>query len=115
MLERWAWRPTRAQALALRCRILLAAAEGRSSVEIAAELGCNPNTVGRWRGRFARRGFDGLHDEPRQILLAVAPISSARDRWRGELARYRTARAVTQLRNRFNATARADESIHLTH
>ena len=22
-------------------------------------------TVGKWRGRFARRGFDGLHDEPR--------------------------------------------------
>jgi hypothetical protein len=21
--------------------------------------------VGRWRGRFARRGFDGLHDKPR--------------------------------------------------
>ena len=25
----------------------------------------SPGTVGRWRGRFARRGFDGLHDEPR--------------------------------------------------
>ena len=22
-------------------------------------------TVGKWRGRFARRGLDGLHDEPR--------------------------------------------------
>jgi transposase len=64
-LERWARRPTSAQALAFRCRIVLAAAEGRSSKEIAAELGCNHNTVGRWRGRFARRGFDGLHDEPR--------------------------------------------------
>ena len=42
-----------------------AAAEGRASKEIAAELGCNHNTVGKWRGRFARRGFDGLHDEPR--------------------------------------------------
>src|SRR5205809_5875977 len=64
-LERWARRPRSAQALALRCRIVLAAAEGRSSTEIAAELGCNPSTVGRWRGRFARRGLDGLHDEPR--------------------------------------------------
>src|SRR6266704_6858350 len=64
-LERWARRPKSSQALAFRCRIVLAAAEGRSSKEIAAELGCNANTVGRWRGRFARRGFDGLHDEPR--------------------------------------------------
>jgi len=65
VLERWARRPSSAQALALRCRIVLAAAEGRASREIAAELGCNPDTVGRWRGRFARRGLDGLHDEPR--------------------------------------------------
>jgi len=65
VLERWARRPKSSQALAFRCRIVLAAAEGRSSKEIAAELGCNDSTVGKWRGRFARRGFDGLHDEPR--------------------------------------------------
>ena len=65
MLERWARRPKSAQALAFRCRIVLAAAEGRSSTEIAAELGCTGSTVGKWRGRFARRGLDGLHDEPR--------------------------------------------------
>ena len=39
VLERWARRPKSAQALAFRCRIVLAAAEGRSSNEIAAELG----------------------------------------------------------------------------
>src|SRR6476661_6234132 len=65
VLERWARRLSSAQALALRCRIVLAAAEGRASREIAAELGCNADTDGRWRGRFARRGLDGLHDEPR--------------------------------------------------
>src|SRR5438309_8833528 len=65
VLERWARRPKSAQALALRCGIVLAAAEGESSKAIAARLGCNKSTVGRWRGRFARRGFDGLHDEPR--------------------------------------------------
>src|SRR5256714_1825543 len=64
-LERWARRPKSSQALAFRCRVVLAAAEGRSSAEIASELGCNPSTVGRWRGRFAARGLDGLHDEPR--------------------------------------------------
>ena len=65
VLERWARRPSSAQALAFRCRVVLAAAEGRSSSEIAAELGCTLSTVGKWRGRFARQGLDGLHDEPR--------------------------------------------------
>jgi transposase len=65
VLERWVRRPKTAQALAFRCRIVLAAAEGATSKEIAAELGCTTSTVGRWRGRFAVRGLDGLHDEPR--------------------------------------------------
>ena len=64
-LERWARRPKSSQALAFRCRIVLAAADGWSSTEIAAELGTTGTTVGKWRGRFARRGLDGLHDEPR--------------------------------------------------
>ncbi len=64
-LERWARRPKSAQALAFRCRIVLAAAEGRSNKDIAAELGCNPTTVGKWRNRFAQRRLEGLHDEPR--------------------------------------------------
>jgi transposase len=37
----------------------------RAEHEIAARLGCSRQTVGKWRGRFARRGLDGLHDEPR--------------------------------------------------
>jgi transposase len=65
LLERWARRPRSSQALALRCRIVLAAAEGEQSKDIAAALGCSASTVGRWRGRFAERGLDGLHDEPR--------------------------------------------------
>ena len=51
-LERWARRPTSAQALALRCRIVLACAEGGSNTEIAGRLGVNRNTVGKWRTRF---------------------------------------------------------------
>ncbi len=64
-LERWARRPKSAQALALRCRIVLAAAAGETNTAIAARLGCNPATVGKWRTRFAARRLDGLHDEPR--------------------------------------------------
>ena len=64
-LERWARRPTSAQALALRCRIVLAAADGDANGAIATQLGCHPVTVGKWRRRFAERGLDGLHDEPR--------------------------------------------------
>ena len=64
-LQRWARRPKSAQALALRCRIVLAAAEGRLNRDIAAELRCHPTTVGKWRARFAAERLDGLHDEPR--------------------------------------------------
>jgi transposase len=53
------------QALALRCRIVLGAADGRLNKDIAAELGCHPTTVGKWRARFAQQRLDGLHDEPR--------------------------------------------------
>ena len=79
-LERWARRPTSSQALAFRCRVVLAAAEGRSSTEVAAEPGCNLSTVGRWRGRFARRRLDGLHDEPRP---QGSRARSAMSRWSG--------------------------------
>jgi transposase len=64
-LERWARRPKTGQALALRCRIVLAAAEGTTNQQIARKLECNPVTVGKWRTRFAEKRFDGLLDEPR--------------------------------------------------
>jgi transposase len=64
-LQRWARRPTTGQALALRCRIVLAAADGALNRDIARELGCNAVTVGKWRSRFAQKRFDGLVDEPR--------------------------------------------------
>jgi FixJ family two-component response regulator len=53
-LERWNRRPTTAQALALRARIVLRAADGASNVAIADELGVSKQTVCKWRGRFDR-------------------------------------------------------------
>src|SRR5215471_11205285 len=64
-LERWARRPNSAQALALRCRIVLACAEGQTNTVVAAQLGLSPTTVRKWRTRFVRQRLDGLHDEPR--------------------------------------------------
>jgi len=49
----------------LRIRIVLEAAEGSSTREIARELDTTPTTVSLWRGRFARQRFDGLEDLPR--------------------------------------------------
>ena len=64
-LERWARRPNSAQALALRCRIVLACAEGGNNIEVAGRLGVHDSTVGKWRNRFIARRLDGLQDEPR--------------------------------------------------
>ncbi len=64
-LERWARRPKSAQALALRCRIVLACAEGGHVYEVAQRLGLDEHTVGKWRRRFLANRLDGLHDEPR--------------------------------------------------
>jgi transposase len=55
-----------AQALALRARIVLACADsGRNDTEVAAALGLNRTTVGKWHRRFVAQGIAGLHDEPR--------------------------------------------------
>ena len=62
-LERWARRHSSSQALALRSKIVLAcAAGGATHAEIAAELGCNAVTVGKWRNRFAADRLNRLVD-----------------------------------------------------
>jgi transposase len=64
-LEAWERRRTSAQALALRSRIVLAAAAGPNNSEIARELGIAVSSVRKWRNRFASYRLDGLTDEPR--------------------------------------------------
>jgi transposase len=65
VLESWVSGAKTEQRLALRGRIILAAAAGRSSRAIARAEGVRAATVSKWRGRFARRGLAGLQDDPR--------------------------------------------------
>jgi len=52
--------------VALRAKIVLAAARGLENQEIAEELGITRETVGRWRSRFVERSVEGLlKDLPR--------------------------------------------------
>jgi transposase len=53
------------QSLALRSRIVLAAADGSSNQQIASALKIPPITVGKWRQSFAINGIEGLRDAPR--------------------------------------------------
>jgi transposase len=64
-LQSWSRRRTTAQALALRSRIVLAAAEGQPSSQIARNVEVSVATVRKWRNRFAANRLDGLLDEPR--------------------------------------------------
>jgi transposase len=64
-LLEWTRRHKSAQALALRSRIVLSAADGHGNREIARRLRVTGQTVGKWRSRFLERRLDGLLDEPR--------------------------------------------------
>jgi len=57
--------PTSEQREVFRARIVLLAAEDRSTRSIARELGTMPRTVSGWRGRFADERLAGLEDKVR--------------------------------------------------
>src|SRR5512138_443503 len=59
-LKRWIAALGTPQQVALRCRIILAIAEGKSDILIAAENRVNRKTVGLWRERFRTEGAQGL-------------------------------------------------------
>ena len=64
-LQNWSRRPKSAQALALRARMILRCAEGRTNTQVAEQVQVRIATVGKWRQRFVERRLDGLLDEPR--------------------------------------------------
>jgi DNA-binding NarL/FixJ family response regulator len=59
-LVSWSRRPKTAQALAMRARIVLLAAEGLSNTAIAQQVSTTLQTVGKWRRRFREGGIDSL-------------------------------------------------------
>ena len=84
VLERWARRQSSSQALALRSKIVLAcAAEEATQEEIAAQLGCHPVTVGKWRQRF----FMIVSTGSPTPLVPVRPAGSATTWWRRSWSR----------------------------
>lgn len=64
-LERRLRSPRTEQRHAFRARVVLAAAAGEGSADIARREGVRINTVSTWRTRFATKGLTGLEDEPR--------------------------------------------------
>ena len=65
MLEGRLRSPTTAQRDVKRARIVLLAAEGRSTRSIAKEVGVQPRIVSDWRRRFSEEGLEGLEERPR--------------------------------------------------
>ena len=81
-----------------RAKIVLACLSGAPQAQIAARLSTRPNTVSKWRIRFAQQGIAGLADAPRSgkpktygpdlrtKLLAVieTPPPKGQARWDGQ-------------------------------
>lgn len=85
--ERWARGRRTPARLVIRAQIILRAAAGWQNKDIAAELGIEPLTVGRWRNRFAAQGLAGIQKD--------APRGGRKPRVRDRVAR-RIIEATTQ-------------------
>jgi tetratricopeptide (TPR) repeat protein len=106
-LTEWARRPKTAQRLALRSRIILAAADGQANAAIAADLRVTLPTVRKWRDRFSQRRLEGLAGDPAGAtadftrVLELAPKTTS--------ARVNRAAAQIQLGNFEAAVADCNE------
>ena len=91
--------PSTPQGDVKRARIVLLAAEGRSTRSIAKEVGVQPRIVSKWRYRFADHGLAGLENRPhrgkkpiygvatnkRILALLDKPPPQGYARWTGPL------------------------------
>jgi transposase len=80
--ERWELdtlirRHTTAQQIALRARMIVAAADGQNNSQIARALGVHVETVRQWRMRWLALGDVGREDLPVEERLSDAPRPGA--------------------------------------
>src|ERR1700681_1761025 len=60
-----------------RARLILLLAQGKSSLAIRQTLGCNPNYISRWKGRFEAERLAGLYSHhPGRAVKKRTPASS---------------------------------------
>jgi transposase len=111
-LESLARRRSTGQALALRSRIVLAAAEGVHNGLIAERLGIFRGTVGKWRERFARDRLAGLYDEPRPGAPREIGDDEIADTIRRTLETRPPGRTQWSLRSMVEAVGHAPSTIH---
>src|SRR3972149_2230887 len=64
-LGTWTRRGTTEQRLAQRARIIMAGAAGKTTKEIASQMGLRQATVSKWRSRFRTHRLAGLGGRPR--------------------------------------------------
>lgn len=85
---------TTSQRDAMRARIVLLRAEGRSEADVAKTINVSVNTVSLWSGRFQLGGLEGLADAPgrgrkpslpddkvQQVITRVTQPPIGRQRW----------------------------------
>ncbi len=64
-LASWMRKGTEEQRMVQRARIVWGSAAGKTTKEVATELGLRTATVSKWRVRFSHSGIAGLADSPR--------------------------------------------------
>jgi len=102
---------TTEQRVAMRARVVLAAADGIANERIAEDLGVHKMTVLLWRGRFARGRLAGLADAPRPgrvptygraerdrvIALTLEPPPDGTTHWSARRMAARTGISITTI------------------
>ena len=102
---------TTEQRMAMRARVVLAAADGMANERIAAQLGVHKMTVLLWRVRFSRQRLAGLADAPRPgraptygraerdriIALTLEPPTDGTTHWSARRMAARTGISITTI------------------